>query len=95
MANVTELTKQLVVLAASPPTDLSEAFMGPLDAALRYSFGVYETTAVRLAIDMKLFDTAVPAGGPLTSSELASKAGADVQLVSMLGQRFCYQRLQI
>lgn len=98
MADITELTKQLIALAASPPTDLSEearfglfnainqardAFMSPLDATLRFSFGVYETTAVRLGIDMKLFDHAVPAGRPMTSTDLADKARADVQLVSM------------
>lgn len=109
MADVTELTKQLAALAAAPPADLSEearfglfaainqardAFMGPLDAALRFSFGVYETTAVRLAIDMKLFDTAVPAGGPITSTELAAKAGADVQLVSTSISNLSYPRLQ-
>lgn len=96
MADVAELTKQLAALAAAPPADLSEearfglfaavnqardAFMSPLDAALRFSFGVYETAAVRLAIDLKLFDIAVPAGGPLTISEIADKAGADAQLV--------------
>lgn len=99
MADVTELTKQLAALAAAPPTDLSEearfglfaainqardAFMGPLDAALRFSFGVYETAAVRLAIDMKLFDIAVSKGGSISSTELAEKAGVDVQLVGML-----------
>jgi hypothetical protein len=96
MADVAELTKQLAALAAAPPADLSEearsglfaalnqardAFMSPLDAALRFSFGVYETVAVRLAIDLKLFDIAVPAGGPLTTTDMAEKAGADVQLV--------------
>ncbi|KAH7406374.1 S-adenosyl-L-methionine-dependent methyltransferase [Phaeosphaeria sp. MPI-PUGE-AT-0046c] len=97
MADVIELTKQLAALAAAPPADLSEearsglfaainrardAFMGPLDASLRFSFGVYETIAVRLAIEMKLFDIAASVGEPITSAELAEKAGADVQLVS-------------
>ncbi|KAF1957702.1 S-adenosyl-L-methionine-dependent methyltransferase [Byssothecium circinans] len=96
MADIAELTKQIASLAASPPADLSEearfglytaisqardAFMSPLDATVRFSFGVYETAAVRLGIDLKLFDIAVPAGGPLTVSELAEKASADAQLV--------------
>lgn len=55
--------------------------MSPLDAVLRFSFGVYETTAVRMAIDMKIFDTAVAAGGPLTTAQIAEKIGADAQLV--------------
>jgi hypothetical protein len=96
MADVAELTKQLAALAAAPPADLSEearaglfaaisqardAFMGPLDAALRFSFGVYETSAIRLAFDMKIFDIVVPAGGPLTTTDIAEKASADPQLV--------------
>lgn len=39
---------------------------------------------------MKLFDIAVPAGGPMTSRELADKAGTDVQLVSMLFPHLYY-----
>jgi hypothetical protein len=96
MADVAELSKQLTALAAAPPANLSEearsglfaainqardAFMSPLDAALRFSFGVYETAAVRLAIDLKLFDFAVSAGEPFTVTEIAEKIGADAQLV--------------
>jgi hypothetical protein len=96
MVDIAKLSKQLAALAAAPPADLSEearsglfaainqardAFMSPLDAALRFSLGVYETAAVRLAIDLTLFDIAVPAGGPLTAIEIAEKAGADAQLV--------------
>ena len=96
MAHIPTLTAQLAALAAAPPADLSEedrislfaavdqardAMMSPLDAVFRFSFGVYESTAVRLAIDMKIFDTAVPAGGSVTCAQLAEKAGADVQLV--------------
>lgn len=99
MADVAELTKQLAALAAAPPADLSEeartglfaavnqardAFMSPLDAALRFSFGVYETATVRIAIDLKLFDIAVAAGSPLTTNELAEKTGADAQLVGRI-----------
>ncbi|ORY11840.1 S-adenosyl-L-methionine-dependent methyltransferase [Clohesyomyces aquaticus] len=99
MADISELTKQLAALASAPPTDLSEeerfglfnainqardAFMSPRDALLRFSFSIYESAAVRLAIDLKLLDIAVPAGRSLTSPEIAEKAGADVQLVGRI-----------
>jgi hypothetical protein len=41
----------------------------------------HETAALQLGIDMKLFDIAVAAGGPLTVSALAEKASADALLV--------------
>ncbi|KAF2275665.1 S-adenosyl-L-methionine-dependent methyltransferase [Westerdykella ornata] len=94
--DVSELTKNIASFAASPPSDLSaearaglygavsqlrDALMDPLQATLRFAFGVHETSAVLLAINMKLFDLAVAAGGPLTVDELAEKASADPLLV--------------
>jgi hypothetical protein len=114
--NANELTKHIAAFAASPPSDLTEearaglyaacsqlrdTIMSPLEATLRFSFGVgffyfkvfygisdvltavqaHETAALQLGIDMKLFDIAVAAGGPLTVSALAEKASADALLV--------------
>jgi hypothetical protein len=42
---------------------------------------VHETAALQLGMDMKLFDIAVTAGGPLTVNALAEKASADALLV--------------
>lgn len=46
---------------------------------------IHETAALGLGINMKLFDIAVAAGGPLTASELAEKALADALLVGQCG----------
>ncbi|KAF2679516.1 S-adenosyl-L-methionine-dependent methyltransferase [Lentithecium fluviatile CBS 122367] len=76
MADIAELTKQIATLAASPPANLTEEGRYGLYTAI-----VYETVAVRLGIDLKLFDIAVPAGRPLTVTELSEKADPHAQLV--------------
>lgn len=44
----------------------------------------YEGVVLRLAVDMKLIDTAVSAQAPVTAQALAEQSGADIILVQRL-----------
>lgn len=44
-------------------------------------FQAHQGTAIRLGVDIKLFETAVAAHGPITVAQLADHVSIDYQLV--------------
>ncbi|KAF2681433.1 S-adenosyl-L-methionine-dependent methyltransferase [Lentithecium fluviatile CBS 122367] len=89
----TELTKRLLEIADSPPTDISdeerwalmEAFeMAKLSLENPLEVTVFPSVTLCLAVDMKLLDLGLEAQGPITADELASGSGAASELIESI-----------
>ncbi|MCJ1311746.1 hypothetical protein MMC25_005419 [Agyrium rufum] len=55
----------------------------PFEATLRFVFAAHQAMALRVAIDMKLFDAAA-SSGDIAVEELATKTGADALLITRI-----------
>ncbi|KAF2737233.1 o-methyltransferas-like protein [Polyplosphaeria fusca] len=94
--SASSLAAQLVAFADASPAGFSDRerkalvaacekvrakLENPLEMLLRVMFGALESSALRLAVDMKFIDTALAKQGPVTAKELAEVVRADELLV--------------
>ncbi|KAF7195146.1 O-methyltransferase asqD [Pseudocercospora fuligena] len=65
---------------------LANALKRPSDVCAEIAMSGMLYSAVRIAIDMELFEKVMAAEGPISSGELASQSGAEEQLILRLGR---------